>query len=237
MELIKNLWTQDDKIQFLNYLQSFEEKDKIEWTRRILNTKLPLMAIPTKTLDQIVKNIFKGNYESFLDLKIFDTYESIVINGKLLTRISDFDTMLHYLTIYKEVMENWAHVDILSFNITKTNQQKFIQLSNLYLNNPKPFIRRLSLMILFQMVKDKSILPIIFQTLLRLDSEDEYYVIMMAGWLLSEAIIKHEEETLDFIKNNPKLNPKILNKGIQKCRESKRLTQQQKDDLLIFKRK
>lgn len=237
MELTKTIWTKEDKVSFLSYLETFEIKDKIDWTRRILNTNLRLMAIPSKILDKITKEIYKGNYISFLDLSIFDTYESIVIYGKLLTKIKDFDMMLHYLSFYKEIMENWAHVDILSFQINTHNKQKFIELSKIYLTNSKPFIRRLSLMILFQMVKDEEVLPIIFKTLESLPNEDEYYVIMMAGWLLSEAIIKHKDQTLSFIKNSSDLNVKILNKGIQKCRESNRLTQQQKDDLLIYKRK
>jgi hypothetical protein len=60
---------------------------------------------------------------------------------------------------------------------------------------------------------------------------------MMAGWVLSESIIKYPNEVLLWIQNNPNLNAKIINKAIQKCRESRRLTQTQKDALLVYKRK
>lgn len=235
MDLNKPFWTSLDKKPFLDYLKTFEQTNKIDWARKILNTTLPLLAIPTKTMDDIVKEIRLGNFMSFLDLHIDDYYESIAIQGKLICRISDFDMMQYYLDRYAIVMENWAHVDLLSFNIQSENQSQFLKLSNQYSHSRKPFIRRLSLMILFQMVKDKNVLDVIFQTLEDQNDETDYYVIMMAGWLLSECIILYKDETLSFI-TNLNLNPKIVNKGIQKCRESRRLTLKEKDALVHYKR-
>ncbi len=235
MELNKTEWRSSDRVAFLAYLKSFEQPNKVDWTRRILNTKMPLLAMPTKTIDQIAKEIFKGDYPSFLDLHIDDYYESIAIQGKLITKIKDFDLMKRYLDRYGTVMENWAHCDLLSFDIHPENQIKFVELSYSYRHSTQPFIRRLSLRILFQMVKDTLILPIIYEALLALEDEQDYYVIMMAGWLLSECIIQYKEPSISFIQNQ-KLNPKVVNKGIQKCRESLRLSKAEKDDLLIYKR-
>ena len=145
--------------------------------------------------------------------------------------------MVHYLSIYTDVMENWAHCDLLSFKIQALNQKKFLVLSEIYLSDQRLFVRRLGLMILFQMVKDESVLPIIFDRLKKLEHETEYYVIMMAGWLLSECIIQYRDLTLDFLNREKKLNDKIVNKGIQKCRESRRLTEIEKEQLLAYKRK
>ncbi len=235
LELNKTQWLESDRSIFLSYLKSFERKDKETWSRNILNTKLELLCIPTKTIYQIATEIYNGHYQSFLELKIFNNYESIAIYGKILSLIKDFDEMLTYLSSYIHVMENWAHVDLLSFHINPSNQEKFVKLSYEYLQSNQTFIRRLGLMILFQMVKDESILPIIFDRLHTLDHENEYYVIMMAGWLLSECIILYKDKTLDFMVSTKNLNKKIVNKGIQKCRESRRLTQQEKDHLLSYK--
>ncbi|OHE46266.1 MAG: hypothetical protein A2102_03915 [Tenericutes bacterium GWF2_38_8] len=92
-------------------------------------------------------------------------------------------------------------------------------------------------MILFQMVKDESVLPIIYDRLKKLEHENEYYVIMMAGWLLSECIIQYRDQTLEFLSHEKELNKKIVNKGIQKCRESRRMTEIEKEQLLPYKRK
>lgn len=236
MILNKSIWESKDIKAFQTYLKTFQNKEKEAWSRKILNTKLELLCLQTKTLDMIVQEIFKGNYQSFLDLMIFDNYESIAIYGKLLSNINDFSIMHHYLDIYKDQMENWAHVDLLSFQINSSNQNSFINLSDEYINSNHEFIRRLGLMILFQMVKDQGVLPVIFISLKKLRDEKAYYVIMMAGWLLSECIIKYQDRTLSFIQNNLDLNIKIVNKAIQKCRESRRVSKLLKDELLVYKR-
>ncbi|MFA5526715.1 MAG: hypothetical protein WC992_07815, partial [Acholeplasmataceae bacterium] len=120
--------------------------------------------------------------------------------------------------------------------ITPQNRNRFLELSDAYLHDSRVFVRRLSLMILFQMIKDEDILEIIFDHLLELKTEQAYYVIMMAGWLLCECILLYKDTTLAFIQSNPSLNAKIVNKGIQKCRESRRLTPLEKDQLLVYKR-
>lgn len=237
MELIKNLWIESDRQLFLDYLRTFQVKEKEAWSKRILNTKQEVLCIPTKTIGQIAKSISQGHYQSFLDLKIFDHYEAVAINGKIISSIKDFHQMKHYLDDYIHVMENWAHCDLLSFHINKNNKEQFLELSNQYLKSDHVFIRRLGLLILFQMVKDESVLDIIYKSLLSLKAEKEYYVIMMAGWLLCEAIIKYKKQTFDFINRSQDLNVKILNKGIQKCRESRRFTQEEKIELNTYKRK
>lgn len=236
MELNKTLWHEGDILAFSNYLRMFQNKEKEVWSRSILNTKLELLCLTTQTLDLIAKSIYKGNYISFLDLKIFDTYESIAIYGKLIGMIDDYELMVHYLEIYINQMENWAHVDLLSFKRHFDHKDDLLNLSIKYLDSKEAFIRRLGLMILFQLIKDKTVLPDIYEALMSLKNETNYYVIMMAGWLLSECIIKYQDETLKFIINNSNLNPRIVNKGIQKCRESRRVSQSLKDELLTYKR-
>lgn len=143
MQLTKSLWIESDKSTFLSYLKSFEQKEKEAWSRNILNTKLDLLCIPTQTLYNIVNEIYRGHYTSFLALQIFDNYESIAIYGKIISHVKDFDEMAYYLNIYIHVMENWAHVDLLSFQINQTNINQYLDLSQTYLNSDKTFIRRL----------------------------------------------------------------------------------------------
>ncbi|MCU0104401.1 DNA alkylation repair protein [Acholeplasma vituli] len=235
MELTKSLWTESDRIPFLDYLKSLKNNEKEDWARKMLNTRLPLLVLPTPRVNEMVKAIQKGDYFSFLELNIDDYYETIAIQGKLISMISDFEIQSKYLSTYIYKMENWAHVDIMSFTNIEMYKQKFIHLSDEYILSDKPFIRRLSLMILFQLVKDPKILPTFFKRLNQLKDETEYYVIMMAGWLLSECIIKYKDETLAWLKQND-LNEKVQNKGIQKCRESRRLSQIEKDELLAYKK-
>lgn len=234
MELNKSIWTSEDGEAFLAYLESYANPEKQAWSKNILKTNLDVLVVPTKVIIKVANTIFQGNYQSFLELKLFKNYESIAIYGMIVSKIDDFKTMKHYLTPYIEVMENWAHCDLLNFNINENNQDDFILLSKEYIDSSKVFIRRLGLFILLSLIRDKKYLNYTLETLLKFQNEDEYYVIMMAGWLLSECIIRYKEETLNYLTKQA-LNAKIVNKAIQKCRESLRLTKEEKDALLVYK--
>ena len=53
MELIKADWTGLDKQQFLNYLTSLKNPQKVEFFARVINTRQPILAIPTPAIQKI----------------------------------------------------------------------------------------------------------------------------------------------------------------------------------------
>ena len=232
--LIREKWDADDITPFINYLISCGQPEKKQWSQNILNTPSEVLVIPTKQMYMIVESIAKGDYKSFLDLKITNYYETIAIYGLLISKMTSFEEIAYYLNHYCDLMDNWAHCDLLRFPTIKQHTQQFLALSSAYLVDKRPFVRRLGLMILFHLVKEEGYLDIIFDAIKRLMDEEAYYVIMMAGWLLSECIIIHKAKTLVFLEQN-KINKKIQNKAIQKCRESRRLDQVEKDYLLAYK--
>lgn len=236
MELIKNQWTTTDIAPFISYLQSFGQPTKVIWAKKILNTPSDVLAIPTKQMAFIAKQIALGNFYSFLDLKMMHYYESIALYGMLLSKIDDFKLMKSYLTIYLDMMDNWAHCDLLQFPHIMRNVDAYIDLATAYLCDDRIFVKRLGLFILFHLVKEERFLPIIFQSLDDLQQEQSYYVMMMAGWLLSECIILYRNLTLDWLSSSS-MHQQIVNKGIQKCRESHRLSQDEKDNLLKYKKR
>lgn len=234
MNLIKEIWTLKDKEEFQKYLKSFENKDKIEWTKNILNTKMPVLAIKTPFLKEIAKEISKGNYLSFLDLMIWEYYENTPINGVLISKINDFITMKKYLDIYCTKADNWATIDTVSFNI-KNKEKEFLYLVNEYIKSKNTFTRRMGINILFNFTNNKKYTKKIFKILDMFEKEEEYYVNMINAWLLCEMMIKHRKETIEYLENN-KLNKFTINKGIQKCRDSYRVTKEDKDMLLKYKK-
>lgn len=234
MELNKSQWVIQDKFDFLEYLNGFKRSDKVKWSKNILKTDSDVLGMRTNDVRNIAEEIMKGNFYSFLDLDIVDYYETIAIYGMIISRLSDKKQYLKYIDKYLAYMNCWAHCDLLQFPLLYEEDNIYLELSKQYLNDPRTMVRRLSLFILFQYVKNKKYLERIFSAILELKNEDEYYVIMMAGWLLSECVILHENETIHFISSSS-LNKKIVNKSIQKCRESNRLEKEKKDYLLQFK--
>jgi len=234
MELVKEEWTKSDRKEFVLYLETFKKTDKIEWTKKIINTNMNVLAIPSPILAKISKELKKGNYLSFLDLELNDYYENTCINGNLIASIKDFNLMKKYLDKYSLKIDNWASCDLLKFDI-KNNEENYYNLSLEYIESKLPFIRRLGLSILFKFINNDYYVNKIFEILDKFENEKEYYVNMMAAWLFCEMFIKRKNETINYLKTN-KLNKFTINKGISKCRDSYRITKEDKDYLKAFKK-
>ncbi len=234
MELIKEKWDEEDIPEFQQTLTAFENPSKREWSKKLLNTELPVLCIKTAVMKDITNQIYKGNYLSFLDLMIWEYYENTAINGMLISKIKDFDTFRKYLDRYSLSADNWATCDLLTFHI-KGNEQKYFDLTLEYIKSELPFRRRIGMYILFYFIDDDDYICRIFDLLNCFENEEHYYVNMMNSWLLSECFIKQREKTLVYLENN-KLNRFTINKGIQKCRESRRVSLEDKDMLLKYKR-
>lgn len=235
MNLIKEKWNIQDGKEFNKYLESFKNEEKIEWGRKILNTQMPVLAIKTPVIKDIVQNISEGNFYSFLDLELDKYYENVSINGFLITKIKEFDLMKKYLDKYVVKIENWAACDLLSFDVKK-REEKFYNLSLEYIKSNKPFVRRVGLFLLFNFISNDDYIDQVFEIMNQFYEEEHYYVNMMNGWLLCECFIKRREKTIKFLKNH-KLNKFTINKGISKCRDSYRVSLEDKEMLVIYKQK
>lgn len=233
MDLRKEKWTKKDGREFIEYLESLKNSEKIEWTKKILNTEMPVLAIKTPVINNIVKEISKGNYFTFLELNLDNYYESLAVSGSLISKTKDFEVMKKYLDKYVIKIDNWASCDLLSFNING-NEKQFYSLASEYVKNDKPFVRRVGLNILFKMIDNDEYIDKIFMVINSFYDETHYYVNMMNAWLFCECFIKRRDKTIDFLKCH-KLNKFTINKGISKCRDSYRVSKEDKQMLIQYR--
>ncbi|HNZ78136.1 MAG TPA: DNA alkylation repair protein [Bacilli bacterium] len=233
MELVKDLWEEKDIPEFQEYLKTFCNFEKIEWSKNLLNTEMPVLAMKNREIRKLAKEIAKGNYLSFLDLMIWEYFENTVINGILISRIDDFDLQVKYLNIYGAKADNWATCDLLSFQV-KGKEEKYFNLVLDYIQSEKPFVRRIGMSILFKFIEKEEYIEKIFDLLDRFTEEEHYYVNMMNAWLLCECFIKQREKTLRYLERHH-LNKFTINKGIQKCQDSFRVSPEDKEMLLKYK--
>lgn len=233
MELIKDIWKKKDIKEFQEYLKTLGNLEKMEWSKNILQTSLPVLSISTPIIKDIAKKIGQGNFLEFLDYMLWEYYENTAINGFLICKIKDFDTMKKYLDIYSSKAENWATCDLLSFDI-KGKEKEFFDITLEYIKSPKPFVRRIGMSILFNFINNEEYIDKIFELLDKFQDEKEYYVNMMNAWLFCECFIKQKEKTLKYLKHH-KLNKDTINKGVQKCRDSQRVSDEDKEMLLKYK--
>ena len=89
--------------------------------------------------------------------------------------------------------------------------------------------------ILFKLIDKDEYIDKIYDMLNGFETEKEYYVNMMNAWLICELFIKRRDKTLKFLECN-RLNRFTINKGISKCRDSFRVSEEDKLLLLNYRR-
>lgn len=233
MELTKKTWSEKNFCEFREWQKSLKGDDlNASWEQRIVNTKLDCLAKTSTKAKDAVKQIKKGNYISFLEgVEILSHFDSIV-SAYLLNLINDSVIYERLLDKFVITIDNWASADSLKFG--KFDKGFLIKLSNRYLLNDKEFVRRVGVNFWFEIIKDKKYLNDCFEMLNSLKKEQEYYVNMCGAWLLAECMAKYRDETLKYFNKNS-TNSFIINKSISKCRDSFRISKEDKDLLLKFK--
>jgi len=230
MELNKSIWTNEDIYQFLEYLTSLRNPQKVEFSKNIINTKLPMLAIPIPTLRKIANQIAKGNFMSFLDANIKDYYESEFINGLLICKIKDFDIFRKWLTKYAKRIDNWACCDSLQFNINDKNIEKYFSLSKKMFASSFEFERRIGVRIWFNLINTNYITNILDLINNSNQNEKAYYVNMVIAWFLCECFIKNPDVIKLYLQNHL-LNDFTLRKFVSKCQDSYRISIEDKKQL------
>ena len=230
MDLNKDNWKDKDINEFNKYLDSMKKEDKIDFTKKIVNTKMDVLGIPIPELRGISKKISKGNFISYLDKQNNKYYENTIINVCLINLIKDFNLRKKYIN--KLYIDNWSTCDILTFKI-KGLEEEYWELSQEYLKNIDLFKRRIGIRILFS-YKNTEYVDEIFKVIDSFYNEEEYYVNMAIAWLLCELMIYNRHKTLEYLKHH-KLNRFTINKAISKCRDSYRISKEDKELLLKYK--
>ena len=233
MDFKKDKWTKKDILEYNKYLDSLSNKDKIDWTRNVVNTKMKVLAIKFDILRKIGKEITKGNYLSFLDKNDHLTHESTLMNGIVISYIKEFEILKKYLYQYSLIIDSWSQTDTLSFNV-KNKEDLYYDLALEYISYPLEYQKRIGIRILFALVNDKYI-DNILKTIDSFTNKGDYYVDMCLAWLLCECFIKERNKTLTFFKHN-NTNSFAINKAISKCHDSYRVSREDKELLKKYKK-
>lgn len=233
MDLQKNIWTERDIEEFNTYLYSLRRVKKIEWTKSIVNTNMEVLALETKTLDDIARKIKKGNYLSFLAYNNYPYYENTIISARLISSIKDFDQFKAHLNVYLKYCDNWSSIDTLKFRVNSDNEEKLFNLAKKYIKSKKPFVRRTGIRIFFQYIESER-LPEVFNLIDTMKEEKHYYVNMCIAWFVCECFIKNTALTKEYL-DRRSLNTFCINKTISKCNDSYRISKEDKKYLQKYK--
>lgn len=213
-------------------LESVGNPEKVEWSRKIIQTKMPMLAVMSPQIKGIVKSIGADEVISYLECEDFKHYENTIVYAKMLSKVKNFDDFVRYLNKLIVVMDNWATVDLIEWKVNARNCSQMLELAKQLITDSRPFARRTGVRILFKLLDDKHINEVL-KIVATLKFENEYYVNMCVAWLLCDCFIKQREKALAFL-NSENVNDFVMTKTVSKCCDSFRVSLEDKKLLKSF---
>ena len=224
------IWNKSNYKNFITYLYQKKDSDKfIDFSKKLIFTKYEMIGIKVPVLRSIAKQISKTDIYSFLEIVRSNTYEEIMLEGLVISYIKDYNIFKKYFNKFIKKIDNWSICDVCisSMKIVKKYKDEFLIDIKKYLKSDDEFIVRVGVILLLDFYIEDKYIDEIFKLIDSINKE-EYYINMAIAWLISVCFIKQKEKTLKYLENN-NLSIFTHNKAIQKIRESKRVTKEEKN--------
>lgn len=215
-------------------LAALRDEKYAEFSRGIANTELPVLGVRTPALRALAKKI-KREYPAFAD-DFFSrsgySFEEVMLCGWQLGK--DCGENVRLLTRLIPRFASWAHTDqiITGFGWVK-DPEAFLSAFS-YLKSGGEYETRAYVMMLFELCVNEKYLHIAVRELPTVPL-GRYYVDMAAAWLICEIAVKFYDVGVSLLRDG-RFTPWVVNKAISKCRDSYRLTAEQKAELKTLKR-
>ncbi len=212
--------------EVIKSLEELAEPKYREFHLRISKTRLPCYGVRVPALERLAKRIRQG-YPSFIEdffARSDYSYEEVLLCG-----MSAGSEVLKRLI---PRMDCWAHVDLIVPRLVSGADMADIEgtLQDFeYLKGGGEFERRAYVVMLMTLCKSEECLPLLWRELPTVP-QGPYYVDMAIAWLLCETVTRFYDEGVRLL-SAPFISPTIRKKAISKCRDSFRLTQEQKSAL------
>lgn len=199
---------------------------------KVLGVRLP-------KLRELAKKIAKTDGEEYLKREIVwkedkPYMEELLLYGMVTGNIKEkLEVLFPYIERYVSWIDNWSLCDSFCCSLKQTKKQlpemwDFLQP---YLESEKEFEIRFGVV----MLMDYYIQPEYIDRVLEIADKihhEGYYVKMGVAWLLSVCLVKEWDKSFSYMSSPQNhLDEFTYAKTVQKCRESYRLTKEQKDSL------
>lgn len=203
---------------------------------KILGTKQRVLGIRTPDLRAFTKELCKNvKMDAILPLKD-NSWEETLIAGMSLGYIKDMSVIYAELVAFCNRIDNWATCDQVcsSLKIFKKDKQnefldKFINLS--YSENQ--WTARVGIVMLMLYYLKPECINKVLKTMQNITNHS-YYVDMAVAWLISYAVISFPDKAIELLKSNT-LTKFVQNKAISKSRDSYRVSEEIKEELIKYR--
>lgn len=195
-----------------------------------------ILGVRIPKLREIAKIIAKDNPIEFLEKYVCEFYEEKMIYGLVIGYMkSDLETRIKYLNKFVPMIDNWAVCDCAcsTYKFTQKNMEEMFEYIKKYVFSNKEFEVRFACIMLMDYFLIDEYIDEVFQIFNNIKL-DKYYVEMAIAWAISEAFIKNEKKTREFLANNT-LSVNTFNKALQKIIESNRVDDKTKEEMRKMK--
>ena len=228
---------------YKNFLADLKSKAKQEDAehyarhKAIINTNQYVYALKMCDIRNIAKQILKGDYESFLKFAKNDSYEETLVQGLVIAGIKDLNVQISYLKNWIIFIDNWSTCDstISTMKLLGKSKNKADYFEFFYdlCFSKKEFVSRFGIVtIMCYYLEEKHLQKVL--EMCRKVKNDAYYVKMAIAWLISYLFVKFKDETYALL-GEKVLDKFTQNKAISKCRDSFRVSAEDKENLTLYR--
>ncbi len=197
-----------------------------EFHQKLVFTKYEILGVRSQFLKDYAKKLQKDKkfdefFDNFLKDEKFYEYLQIVAYG--INYEKNFNKALEYTKKYLDFVDNWANCDTL---IPKSFKNKdIVGFSKELINQKHVYKIRFGIICFMKFICPKDGLGVVFDI-----KSDEYYINMARAWYFQTMFVKDFNLTYDFLSKN-KLDDITLKMTLQKCRDSLRISKENKEKL------
>ncbi len=212
-----------DKIK--KFLEENGSESLAAFNARLIFTKYKIYGVKIPVLRQEARRLFESGVR-FCDVQT-DSLEEILIKGLLLSYEKDLNEVLSGLKALMPYFDNWCATDVVVPSLKKLKGQKAaFDFFKACCQSKEEFVCRVGIVGLMRHFIDDEFIEESEKVVAKIDSE-KYYIQMAAAWAFCDFFIKNFEKTAKIYQKVTNLTIKKM--CAQKCRDSFRLTKEQKE--------
>lgn len=241
-----------EKIQEL--LKGMAEPEYAEFSGALLGREAVMLGVRLPKIRELAKKIAKTDGKEYLENTLSAANAKTDAGGCMMEEIqymeeqmlygmvigcmkATLEELFPYIERYVALIDNWSLCDSFCAGLKQTKKQPepMWEFLRPYLHSDKEFDLRFGVV----MLMDFYVTPEYIDRLLQIFDgihHEGYYVKMAVAWALSVCLVKEWEKSFAYMSApGNQLDDFTYAKTVQKCRESYRLTTEQKEELAALK--
>ena len=198
-----------------------------------------ILGVRTPALRALAKRLVRerpDDVRAFLVTPAHATYDEMNLHGELIGRVAGTpEEAFDLLDAFLPHVDNWATCDLIRVPVFQLDLPATLGRIRAWVTSEPEYAVRFGVVQLTALFLGDAFEPSQLELVAGID-RPEYYINMARAWYFSFALIKQPEATLPLFERRPiALDSWTHNKALQKARESRRVTAEQRAHLQSLK--